>query len=62
MRTDGSEEHHIGGGDRPVWNPDGRTAAYYTKNGVYAVKVGEWNPFPITLPADALVIDWVTNK
>jgi Tol biopolymer transport system component len=62
MRTDGSEEHHIGGGDRPVWSPDGRTVAYYTKNGVYAVKVGDWNPFPIMLPGDALVIDWVTVK
>jgi hypothetical protein len=62
MRSDDSEEHHIGAYDRPVWNPDGRMVAYRTQDGVSAVKVGEWNPFPITLPADALVIDWVTVK
>ena len=60
MRPDGSEEHPIGGGDRPVWSPDSRMVAYSTKSGVHAVKTGEWNPFPITFPADALAIDWVT--
>jgi hypothetical protein len=62
MRMDGSEEHPIGGGDRPVWSPDGQTLAYLADGGVNAAKAGEWKPYPVTVPADALVIDWVKNK
>jgi len=59
MSPDGSEEHHIGGGDRPIWSPDGSTLVYESGNNVYAVKTSDWNPFPVTLPANSLVIDWV---
>jgi len=59
MRSDGSEEHHIGNGDRPVWSLDGATLICHATSGVLAVKVGEWNPFQVTLPADTQVIDWV---
>jgi len=62
MRPDGSEEHHIGNGDRPVWSPDGEALIFRATSGVFAVKVGEWNPFQVTLPADSQVIDWVKLK
>jgi len=62
MRPDGSEEHHIGGGDRPVWSPYTPTLAYLTAGGVYAVKADDWNSYPVILPADSLVIDWVKVK
>ncbi len=59
MRPDGSEEHHIGSGDLPIWNPDGTILLYTTSEGTFAVKAGEWAPFRITLPEDAQVIDWI---
>jgi Tol biopolymer transport system component len=62
MRPNGSEEHYIGNGDRPVWSPDGATLIFHATSGVFAVKPGEWNPFQVTLPADSQVIDWVTMK
>lgn len=33
--------------------------AYLTGSWVSAVKADDWNPFPVTLPSDSLVIDWV---
>jgi Tol biopolymer transport system component len=62
MRPDGSEEHRIGAGDRPVWGPDSQALIYSANNGTYAVKTGAWNPFAVTLPDNALVTDWVTLK
>jgi hypothetical protein len=62
MRPDGSEEHHLGGGDRPVWSPDSSMLAYLAGPGVFAAKSAGWNPFPLTLPANSLVIDWVKPK
>jgi len=60
MHPDGSEEYHLGTGDFPVWSPDGATLVYQTEDGVFAIKAGEWIPFPVTLPETARVIDWVT--
>jgi Tol biopolymer transport system component len=62
MRPDGSEEHHIGNGDHPVWSPDGEALIFLATSGVFAVKTGEWNPYQVTLPADSQVIDWVKLK
>jgi Tol biopolymer transport system component len=59
MRPDGSEEHHIGSGDLPIWNPDGTILLYTTSEGTFAVKAGEWTPFRILLPEGAQVIDWI---
>jgi Tol biopolymer transport system component len=59
IQPDGSEEVRLGAGDFPVWSPDGSTLAFQTKDGVFAVKPGNWLPFPVTLPDTARVIDWV---
>lgn len=59
LQPDGSEEVRLGAGDFPVWSPDGSALAFQNKNGVFAVKPGNWLPFPVTLPETARVIDWV---
>ncbi|MBN1437905.1 MAG: PD40 domain-containing protein [Anaerolineales bacterium] len=59
LSPDGTEEHHLGGGDLPVWSPDGSMLLYHTDAGVFAANAGEWIPFPVTLPKTAQVIDWV---
>ncbi len=59
MRPDGSEEYHLGPGDRPIWSPDGTVLLYSTDDGVCAVNSGEWMPYIVTLPKTARVIDWV---
>ena len=60
MRPDGSEEIRLGAGDYPVWSPDGAMLVYQNREGVSAVKPGNWIPFTITLPASARVVDWIT--
>jgi Tol biopolymer transport system component len=59
MSPDGSEEVHLGPGSLPIWSPDGKMLVYSTEEGAFAVKAGEWNPFRVTLPETAQVIDWV---
>jgi hypothetical protein len=59
MSPDGSEEHHIGSGDLPVWNPEGTILLYADGEATFAVKTGEWEPFRVLLPEGARVIDWV---
>jgi Tol biopolymer transport system component len=59
MRPDGSEEHHFGSGDRPIWSPDSSMLAYLSGTAVFAVKASDWNPFPITLPGGSVVLEWV---
>ncbi|MBN2085882.1 MAG: PD40 domain-containing protein [Anaerolineales bacterium] len=59
IQPDGSEEHHLGSGDLPIWNPDGTILLYTSAAGTFAVKAGEWVPRRILLPEGAQVIDWV---
>ncbi len=59
MSPDGGEEHHIGTGDLPIWNPDGTILLYTDGDATFAVKTGEWEPFRVMLPEGARVIDWV---
>ncbi len=59
MSPDGGEEHHIGSGDLPVWNPGGTILLYADGEATFAVKAGEWEPFRVLLPEGARVIDWV---
>jgi Tol biopolymer transport system component len=59
MRPDGSEEHHLGTGDVPVWSPDGSMVLFASADGVRGARLDEWSPFPVTLPAGAFVIGWV---
>jgi Tol biopolymer transport system component len=58
----GSDVHALGVGDQPVWSPDGTQLIYQSGGQNFGVKAGEWIPFPVTLPADSLVIDWVAVK
>jgi hypothetical protein len=62
LSPDGGDVHALGVGDQPVWSPDGTLLIYQSGGQNLGVKTGEWIPFPVTLSADAQVIDWVTVK
>jgi WD40 repeat protein len=62
IRPDGSAEHFIGSGDRPIWNPDGTILLYTTAEGIFAVKAGDWIPFQVMLPEGAQVTDWIKTE
>jgi Tol biopolymer transport system component len=62
LPSDGSGMQTLGVGDQPVWSPDGTLLIYQSGNQTLGMKAGEWIPFPVTLPAEALVTDWVTIK
>jgi hypothetical protein len=59
MHPDGSDEHSIGPGDLPIWNPDGTILLYTTPDGTFAAKAEDWAPFRVMLPEGAQVIDWM---
>jgi Tol biopolymer transport system component len=59
MRPDGSEEHHLGSGDRPVWSPDSKTVVYSASSKVFAAGAKTWQTYQVTLPEKSVVTDWV---
>lgn len=65
MRVDGSEEIHLGEGNRPTWNPAGGQIVFYTVtdgrniDGIWLVEVGEWTPRPLSLPVGLWINDWM---
>lgn len=71
LRADGSEEHHLGYAQSPVWSPDSRTLAFwswlpksdsYLDSQAMLVDMGHWQPRQLDLPEGAQVADWVTLK
>lgn len=57
LKTDGSEEHHLGNGYQPVWSPDGQWLAY---QGVtpWMVETTTWYPLNLFVYENGLIVDW----
>jgi hypothetical protein len=69
LRTDGSEEHHLGGlASAPAWSPDSQSLVFtqlpdhtsaFDASRVMHVRVGEWQPQALELPGGAQVEQWM---
>ena len=63
LRADGSEEIRLGPGSGPVWSPDGQRLVYTEhvsaeKTTVWFVDTADWQPQPLDLAPDAVVVAW----
>ncbi len=66
LRSDGSEEHHLGGrAGAPVWSPDSQALVFtqapagagaFDAARVRRAQVGQWQPH--ALPGGAQVVQW----
>jgi Tol biopolymer transport system component len=69
MRVDGSEEHHLGETELPIWSPDSRQLVFSRlQSGAHSpyetetllVGIGDWQLHQLDLPDGARVKGWVT--
>ena len=64
IAADGSEEHLLGPGAGPVWNPAGQQLTFTEhlmddKTAVWLVETGLWERQLLDLPAGVVVVGWV---
>ena len=65
-KVDGTEQHHLVQYLRSMtWSPDSHYLAFatdYPDFGAWLTKIGDWDPMPLALPVDAMLIDWVEQS